>query len=226
MITIETLNEVFNQHFVPPFLNEGDVNVSLSKDNTLYINIGRRDVEIDENGDVVGCGTMMEPIEKIHDVVEISELPTSDYNDKLKETVDKFKQSFDVNVFNDTPYTIYKLTNEDHIATLECVSHDYTLIDEEHLCEDNKDKIIKTISNVIRNMAGECTDNYFQVDKDLYFLSYTQTTVMFDRYVDNAYISDGNKCAVIPEYMIDYVIEQLTHIKNGEFDKLDIQLEE
>lgn len=59
MVSIETLNDIFNEHFVPPFVPDGLVNVALSEDGTLSINIGNRDVEISENGDVLGCGTML-----------------------------------------------------------------------------------------------------------------------------------------------------------------------
>jgi hypothetical protein len=56
MISIEQLCEIFNQHFTPPRLPEGLVDVSLSDDGTLLIHIAGRDVEISEDGDVLGCG--------------------------------------------------------------------------------------------------------------------------------------------------------------------------
>ncbi len=61
MITIERLAKIFEQNFVPPFLPEGLVKVRLlmgdDKKPYLEITIGPRDVEINEDGRVIGSGT-------------------------------------------------------------------------------------------------------------------------------------------------------------------------
>jgi len=57
-ITLGKLAKMFNKHFCPPFVEKGLVNAALSDDGEmLSIIIGRRDIEIDRNGDVVGAGT-------------------------------------------------------------------------------------------------------------------------------------------------------------------------
>ena len=57
-LTLGKLAEVLNKHFCPPFVEKGFVNAALSPDGELLsIIIGRRDIEIDRNGDVVGAGT-------------------------------------------------------------------------------------------------------------------------------------------------------------------------
>lgn len=55
---LEKLQDIFTQHFGPPFLKDGSVEATLSYD-TLKIRIGRRDVEIDSNLEVIGSGTLL-----------------------------------------------------------------------------------------------------------------------------------------------------------------------
>ena len=60
-LTIEKLCEIINTEFGAPFLIEDGVSaeILLNDDGTteLSINIGRRDVQIDEKGEVLGAGT-------------------------------------------------------------------------------------------------------------------------------------------------------------------------
>jgi len=50
-----------NQEFKEPFgIPEGFVRANMTDRNTLKIFIGPRDIEIDENGKVVGAGTALE----------------------------------------------------------------------------------------------------------------------------------------------------------------------
>ena len=62
-LTIEKLCKIINTEFGAPFLIEDGVSaeILLNDDGTkeLSINIGRRDVQIDENGEVLGAGTFM-----------------------------------------------------------------------------------------------------------------------------------------------------------------------
>ena len=62
-ISLEKLCEVINEHFGEPFLIKDGVSAEVDIDadgtKTLSINIGRRDVQIDENGEIVGCGTFI-----------------------------------------------------------------------------------------------------------------------------------------------------------------------
>jgi len=55
-LTLEKLAVVLNKHFDQPFIEEGLVKATLNGE-LLTIKIGRRDIEIDRNGDVVGAGT-------------------------------------------------------------------------------------------------------------------------------------------------------------------------
>ena len=64
MLTMERLVEILKEHFGPPFLPEGHVRTRLGGEGTpegsrhhLTITIGRRDVQIDEDGKVLGSGT-------------------------------------------------------------------------------------------------------------------------------------------------------------------------
>jgi len=62
MLTLERLKEIIDQNFGTPFLEEGLVTASLDNEDgekTLSITIGRRDVQINEAGEVVGSGTML-----------------------------------------------------------------------------------------------------------------------------------------------------------------------
>ena len=62
-LTIEKLCEIINTEFGDPYLVKDGVSAEIlinddgSKE--LSINIGRRDVQIDENGEVLGAGTFM-----------------------------------------------------------------------------------------------------------------------------------------------------------------------
>ena len=59
-ITLEKLYNIFSHDFQPPFINDGSVSVSLSKNQkTLSLTIGPRDVEIDTCGEVIGSGTFI-----------------------------------------------------------------------------------------------------------------------------------------------------------------------
>ncbi len=62
MITLDKLKEIIDQHFAPPFLDEGHVKTKFiehTKEKTLQINIGRRDIWINEDGKVTGAGTFV-----------------------------------------------------------------------------------------------------------------------------------------------------------------------
>jgi len=61
MLTLERLKEIIDQNFGEPFLKEGMVTADFTygEGKTLAITIGRRDVEINEDGEVVGSGTML-----------------------------------------------------------------------------------------------------------------------------------------------------------------------
>ncbi len=54
--TLEKLQDIFTKNFGPPFLKDGSVEAVLSY-GTLKIRIGRRDVEINSNLEVIGSGT-------------------------------------------------------------------------------------------------------------------------------------------------------------------------
>ena len=59
MITLERLKEILDSNFTPPFLEEGMVEaqfVEHTKEKTLQVNIGRRDVWISESGEVIAAG--------------------------------------------------------------------------------------------------------------------------------------------------------------------------
>jgi hypothetical protein len=58
-ITLEQLCEIINEHFGEPFLVKDGVSAEMQDDGTLSINIGRRDIQIDQNGEVVACGTFL-----------------------------------------------------------------------------------------------------------------------------------------------------------------------
>lgn len=63
-LTLEKLCEVLNQNFGEPFLEEGMVSADIWEDEetgekSLAIQIGRRDVQIDSDGQVIGAGTML-----------------------------------------------------------------------------------------------------------------------------------------------------------------------
>jgi hypothetical protein len=63
MLTLKMLQEIIDSHFGEPFLPSGMVRTKLSgdgDDQRLSIYIGRRDVEIDANGELLGSGTTLE----------------------------------------------------------------------------------------------------------------------------------------------------------------------
>ena len=60
MITLEQLKEILDKNFTPPFLEDGHVKarfIEHTKEKTLQINIGRRDIWLNEKGEVTGAGT-------------------------------------------------------------------------------------------------------------------------------------------------------------------------
>jgi hypothetical protein len=62
MISLEKLCDLLNEHFGDPFLVAGGVTAEIVNNDgveELSISIGRRDVTIDANGEVVGCGTFL-----------------------------------------------------------------------------------------------------------------------------------------------------------------------
>jgi len=65
MFTLERLKEIIDQNFGPPFLEEGLVVAKFvdddngAKEKTLQINIGRRDIWINEAGEVTASGTTL-----------------------------------------------------------------------------------------------------------------------------------------------------------------------
>lgn len=61
-ISLEKLCEIINENFNEPYLVKDGVSAEVVNDDgtkILSINIGRRDVQIDENGEVVSCGTFL-----------------------------------------------------------------------------------------------------------------------------------------------------------------------
>ena len=59
-MTLESLQQVIDRQFSHPFLAAGVVRTEMREDpKRLSIWIGRRDVEIDEDGNVLGAGTAM-----------------------------------------------------------------------------------------------------------------------------------------------------------------------
>jgi hypothetical protein len=62
MLSLQKLCDIINEHFGEPFLVAGGVSAELVDNDgveELSINIGRRDLTIDTNGEVVGCGTFL-----------------------------------------------------------------------------------------------------------------------------------------------------------------------
>lgn len=57
-MSLDKLENIF-QHFGEPFLEKGLARTERSDRGTLKIYIGRRDVEVDENMNVVGAGTCL-----------------------------------------------------------------------------------------------------------------------------------------------------------------------
>ena len=65
-MTLEQLKEVLEHHFSEPFLARDYVRarfIESTAEKTLQINIGRRDIWLNEKGEVTGAGTYL--IEKV-----------------------------------------------------------------------------------------------------------------------------------------------------------------
>jgi hypothetical protein len=62
MISLKQLQKIIDPNFSEPFLKEGIVTTKLyqkDKKERLRITIGRRDISIDENGDIVSAGILL-----------------------------------------------------------------------------------------------------------------------------------------------------------------------
>ena len=72
-MTLETLKAVLDNHFGPPFLPEGHVRtkfIDTKAGRVLQINIGRRDIWIDEDGAVSASGTSLMDISAAQESLE------------------------------------------------------------------------------------------------------------------------------------------------------------
>jgi len=59
-LTLGKLEKLLNKHFCPPFVEKGLVKAVLSDNgDSLSITIGRRDIQIDRAGNIIGAGTML-----------------------------------------------------------------------------------------------------------------------------------------------------------------------
>ena len=71
---LKKLAEIFNEYFCEPFLPNGWVRATLNDDNSLTIQIGDRDVTVDEKGKVLDAGRNIpfqhRVIEQVNRVVE------------------------------------------------------------------------------------------------------------------------------------------------------------
>jgi len=57
-MTLKRLKKILDMHFAPPFLDKGTVATTWRSNGTiLNIKIGRRDIDLNERGDVVAEGT-------------------------------------------------------------------------------------------------------------------------------------------------------------------------
>ena len=56
-LSLKRLKEIFDTEFGRPFLAQGTVVAKWRSDGTLNIQIGQRDIDLDEKGDVVRAGT-------------------------------------------------------------------------------------------------------------------------------------------------------------------------
>ena len=61
MMTLEKLAEIITEKFGPPFLPEGHVIAKVTDKGTLFLKIGPRDIDLAEDGEVLGSGTMVAP---------------------------------------------------------------------------------------------------------------------------------------------------------------------
>jgi hypothetical protein len=63
MLTLEKLCEIINSNFGEPYLISGGVTAEIIEDEEdvqlLSINIGRRDIQINTQGEIVGSGTFL-----------------------------------------------------------------------------------------------------------------------------------------------------------------------
>ncbi len=59
-IEMSVLADVLNTHFGLPFLEEGHVRAEATDRGTLKIYIGRRDIDVDAGGNIVGAGTCID----------------------------------------------------------------------------------------------------------------------------------------------------------------------
>lgn len=60
MITLKKIKQIIDQNFKEPFLDDGFVITSFSKNKKeLNITIGRRDITINEKGEVTSSGTSL-----------------------------------------------------------------------------------------------------------------------------------------------------------------------
>ena len=59
-MTLDQLAQIFNQEFQEPFLPDGMVQVRMNDDGTMRLQIDRRDVHINEDGEVLGAGTALD----------------------------------------------------------------------------------------------------------------------------------------------------------------------
>jgi hypothetical protein len=57
---LEKLVEILNKEFSEPFLPKGMVKAELAKDGTMFLDIGRRDIHINDKGTVLGAGTRLD----------------------------------------------------------------------------------------------------------------------------------------------------------------------
>lgn len=64
---LEKLVEMFNREFQPPFCPEGLVQAKMNTDGTMRLQVGARDVQLNEEGEVLGAGTALDfPTPEVH----------------------------------------------------------------------------------------------------------------------------------------------------------------
>jgi hypothetical protein len=229
MISNAQLNEILNQNFGEPFLPNDFVASELTEDNTIQISIGRRDIAIDENGEVIGSGTLMGAN---HTPSYRHDIPNLLVNKKIHKCYDKLKE--DVLKFIETgewdaskqyqELFRFDYCFEHDIGTLENVSYDYTIFEgwEFERPLESVESAVRFGSNVIMGQLCLNTDFFFEDEGSVYLLANIQTAVMIDEHTENVVIGDGKNFVNIPDFMVDYVIEQLILVKNQEYDKMDI----
>lgn len=57
---LEKLVGIINREFGVPFLPKGMVKAELEKDGTMHLDIGRRDIHVNDKGNVLGAGTRLD----------------------------------------------------------------------------------------------------------------------------------------------------------------------